>query len=79
MDIGSSYLPSDMIAAFLWAQISKAKEITSRRMEVWNNYHNNLEDLENHGKFLDPIYPIIVSIMHICIIFFWNQVKKEMK
>lgn len=57
MDLGSSYLPSDIIAAFLWAQISKAREITSHRMKVWNNYHKYLAEFESQGLITRPQIP----------------------
>ncbi|MGH8745629.1 MAG: dTDP-4-amino-4,6-dideoxygalactose transaminase, partial [Burkholderiales bacterium] len=39
VDIGSSYLPGEIIAAFLWAQLEEADSITARRIELWNRYH----------------------------------------
>lgn len=57
VDIGSSYLPSDIIAAFLWAQICKAEEITSLRMNAWNRYHELLSELESKGMLTRPHVP----------------------
>ncbi len=45
-DIGSSYLPGELIAAFLWAQFEEAESITAKRMSCWENYHHLLEPLE---------------------------------
>lgn len=53
-DLGSSYLPSDLNAAYLWAQLEVAEEITSRRMELWNQYDTGLR---NFGKFQVPTVP----------------------
>ena len=50
VDIGSSYLPSDLIAAFLWAQMEEAEDITRRRIEMWNTYHEELKELEDQGS-----------------------------
>ena len=57
VDVGSSYLPGEVIAAFLWAQIEEADNITARRMAVWNCYHAELADLEAQGLLRRPIVP----------------------
>ncbi len=57
VDIGSSYLPSEINAAFLWAQLESAKEITDRRLEIWYTYHQAFLELENQGKIRRPIIP----------------------
>ena len=44
VDIGSSFLPSEITAAFLWAQLEKMEEIQNRRREIWNFYNANLKD-----------------------------------
>jgi dTDP-4-amino-4,6-dideoxygalactose transaminase len=54
---GSSYLPSDLVAAFLWAQMEQATEITQRRLDLWQGYHSALLPLEKAGKFRRPIIP----------------------
>jgi dTDP-4-amino-4,6-dideoxygalactose transaminase len=56
-DIGSSYLPSEDIAAFLFAQLEKAEFITLRRLEKWKIYHDALESLEQKGVLRRPIIP----------------------
>lgn len=48
-DIGSSYLPGEITAAFLWAQLLEAESITNARLEIWNQYHGELAELENKG------------------------------
>jgi dTDP-4-amino-4,6-dideoxygalactose transaminase len=57
MDIGSSYLPGEVIAAFLWAQMEEAESITQRRLDIWHQYHQALAPLENAGKLRRPIIP----------------------
>lgn len=58
VDIGSSYLPGEIIAAFLWAQMQEADVITNRRLAIWNNYHNMFEALEQAGRVRRPIIPV---------------------
>ena len=50
MDAGSSYLPSELNAAYLWAQLQQADEINEDRMRSWNRYYKALKPLENAGK-----------------------------
>lgn len=57
VDIGSSYLPSELIAAFLWAQMEEAEQITNRRLQIWGRYHIAFEELEKIGKLRKPIVP----------------------
>jgi dTDP-4-amino-4,6-dideoxygalactose transaminase len=57
VDIGSSYLPSDLIAAYLWAQMEDAESITARRLHLWNTYHAALEPLEEQGYLKRPVIP----------------------
>jgi len=57
VDIGSSYLPGELVAAFLWAQMEEAQEITRRRMALWNRYHEAFEASEEAGLFRRPIVP----------------------
>ena len=57
VDFGSSYLPSELVAAFLWAQMEEADAITRRRLNIWDVYHNNFEVLEEQGKVRRPIVP----------------------
>ena len=45
-DMGSSFLPGEVIAAFLWAQMEEARHITSRRLGIWQRYDSQLHDLE---------------------------------
>jgi dTDP-4-amino-4,6-dideoxygalactose transaminase len=55
MDIGSSYSPSELIAAFLYAQMEEADYITKRRVKLWNRYHNSFKQLESDGYLRRPI------------------------
>ncbi len=57
MDIGSSYLPGEIIAAFLAAQIDEADEITRQRLAIWTTYHQWLADAERSGKLRRPVVP----------------------
>lgn len=57
VDIGSSYLPSDLVAAFLWAQMEEADAITQRRLGLWNTYHQWFASLEHEGKVRRPVIP----------------------
>jgi dTDP-4-amino-4,6-dideoxygalactose transaminase len=57
VDLGSSYLVSDIGAAFLWAQLEQAREITAKRIAVWEAYHDALEDLEREGRLRRPVVP----------------------
>jgi dTDP-4-amino-4,6-dideoxygalactose transaminase len=57
VDIGSSYLPGELTAAFLAAQLEHAEEITQKRLDIWNTYHEIFQDLENTEKVRRPIIP----------------------
>lgn len=57
VDIGSSYLPGEVVAAFLWAQMEQAESITQRRLAVWNQYHASLQSAEAAGLLRRPIIP----------------------
>lgn len=56
-EVGSSFLPGEIIAAFLWAQFEEAQSITNRRIEYWNRYHLLLEPLERAGLIRRPYVP----------------------
>ena len=55
VDYGSSYLPSDMNAAYLWAQLEKADEINNNRLSTWNQYYHGLSSLK--GRIELPFIP----------------------
>ena len=57
IDFGSSYLPSELNAAYLFAQLEHAQEIYDDRMKTWNRYHAGLQDLKEDGKIELPVVP----------------------
>lgn len=57
VDFGDSYLPSDMNAAYLWAQLEMADEINSNRLETWNAYWKAFQPLSLSGKVILPTVP----------------------
>jgi len=56
VDIGSSFLPSEVTAAFLWAQLEDLEKIQDKRKDIWNKYQNSLSVLHS-DKFSLPIIP----------------------
>ena len=56
-DFGSSYLPSELISAFLWAQMEDADAITRKRLHIWDTYHQFLGQAEKNNKIRRPILP----------------------
>lgn len=57
VEAGSSYLPSDMNAAYLWAQFEMAEEINQNRLDSWNRYYNGLKELADKGCITLPYIP----------------------
>ncbi len=57
VNFGSSYLPSDMNAAYLYAQLEMAQEITDQRLACWNRYYERLKPLADAGKIELPVVP----------------------
>ena len=57
VDVGSSYLPSDMIAAYLYAQLDYSTDIQNKRMYIWNRYNEYFEKYEKTGLIRRPIIP----------------------
>lgn len=57
VDIGSSYLPADILAAFLYEQLINMDTIKNKRKEIFDYYYENLKDLELKDKFRLPIIP----------------------
>lgn len=57
VNYGSSYLPSDMNAAYLWAQLEKAHEINDKRRALWQQYYDGLQPLAENGKIELPVVP----------------------
>lgn len=57
VDLGSSFLPSEILAAFLWAQFEHAQEITARRHQLWSAYHQAFAAAEAAGLLRRPVVP----------------------
>jgi dTDP-4-amino-4,6-dideoxygalactose transaminase len=58
VDVGSSFLPSDIIAAILFAQLENLEQIQRRRNEIWNLYYQNLNILEKNSQLQLPEVPV---------------------
>ena len=56
-DYGSSYLPSDLNAAYLYAQLTESNKIQQHRMNIWNKYKSSLKILEENNKITLPVIP----------------------
>ena len=56
-DIGSSFLPSEVVAAFLWAQLEAMDEIQAKRKSLWDKYYGLLRPLAEKGRFRLPDIP----------------------
>ncbi|HRL26768.1 MAG TPA: dTDP-4-amino-4,6-dideoxygalactose transaminase [Alcaligenes sp.] len=56
-EVGSSFLPGELIAAFLWAQLQDAQRITNERLAIWQRYHALLQPLEEIGWLTRPFIP----------------------
>lgn len=61
VDIGSSYLPSEMIAAFLYAQLEEADKINNKRKYIWRTYYDSLEPLQDNGLLRLPFVPDVCN------------------
>jgi len=57
VEAGSSYLPSELNAAYLWGELESAEEIYKNRMDTWQYYHSQLENMEKNGKIKRPVIP----------------------
>jgi dTDP-4-amino-4,6-dideoxygalactose transaminase len=56
-EMGSSYLPGELIAAFLWAQLEDAATITAERLKAWDYYHEGIAKIESDGRLQRPFIP----------------------
>ena len=66
IDLGSSFSPSEIIAAYLWAQLENLKKIQKKRISIWNTYYNCLEGLSSqHGIQLPHLPPFATNNAHI--------------
>jgi dTDP-4-amino-4,6-dideoxygalactose transaminase len=61
VDIGSSFLPSELTAAFLWAQLEHLDQIQAKRLAIWNTYFEGLRELEQQGRVALPRIPDYAS------------------
>jgi dTDP-4-amino-4,6-dideoxygalactose transaminase len=57
VDVGSSFLPSEIISAFLFAQLENLDDIQNKRKKIWNYYYKGLKSLEDSGKAQLPFLP----------------------
>ena len=57
VDLGSSFLPSELVAAFLYAQLEEADKITDKRLAIWDAYYEGLRPLANAGELRLPVIP----------------------
>lgn len=57
VDVGSSYLPSELQAAFLWGQLEVVEAVTKDRLATWGAYSSGLSELAAAGKFTLPVIP----------------------
>ncbi|HEY9088261.1 MAG TPA: dTDP-4-amino-4,6-dideoxygalactose transaminase [Anaerolineaceae bacterium] len=65
VDVGSSYLPSDILAAFLYAQLEQWQSIQSKRQRIWDYYYTHLSDwAQSHGVRLPVVPPGIEQPYH---------------
>jgi dTDP-4-amino-4,6-dideoxygalactose transaminase len=55
VDVGSSFLPSELIAAYLFGQLQNLQEIQRRRVKIWNYYFNELEPISRNSGFKLPV------------------------
>jgi dTDP-4-amino-4,6-dideoxygalactose transaminase len=61
VDIGSSFLPSELVAAFLWAQLENIRMIQERRLAIWNAYEQGIRDWASQQKIALPFIPSYAS------------------
>ncbi len=61
VDIGSSFLPSDIVAAYLWGQLEHLTEIQEKRLLLWNTYYSRLLELQKKGFIKLPVIPDYAS------------------
>jgi len=78
VDIGSSYLPSDLLAAFLFAQLEKIDEINDLRKSVFDSYIKGFSNLEKDGKISLPSIPSVCTANHhVFYILLNNRVERD--
>lgn len=57
VDVGSSYLPSDLLAAFLFAQLEMREQVQARRRDIWNRYYHSLQEWASANDVRLPVVP----------------------
>lgn len=62
VDVGSSFLPSEIISAFLWAQLENLEKIQAKRISLWHNYFDSLNDWANQKGIQLPVVPAFASV-----------------
>jgi dTDP-4-amino-4,6-dideoxygalactose transaminase len=62
VDLGSSYLPSEAVAAILWAQLKHFTQIQNKRKEIWNSYYRHLQPMEDKGWLKRPVLPDFATV-----------------
>jgi len=79
VDVGSSYVQSEILAAFLYAQLEAMDEINRKRLEIWNKYYLSLQPLEEAGVIRLPIIPdYAMHNAHIFYVLFQEQSVRDM-
>ncbi len=71
-EVGSSFLPGELIAAFLWAQLEEAQAITDERLAIWERYQGSRSD-RGQRSAAPPSFPKAASTMPTCTTSFWHQ------
>ena len=78
LDIGSSFAPSEVTAAFLWAQLKQALSINHRRIKLWETYHQSFATLESRNKLKRPIVSADnVHNAHMYFLLLNNQLERD--
>ena len=75
VDVGSSFLPSDILAAFLWGQLEKADDLYNERMHIWETYYKLLKPSADKGDLTLPVIP--EGIVHNAHIFYIKTTSLE--
>ena len=77
VDFGSSFLPSEIVAAFLWAQLENLDRIQDKRKAIWNAYYEGLKPLAEMGAFSLPVIPgTATNNAHMFYLLFPNLAKR---
>ena len=78
VDVGSSFLPSELTAAFLYAQLEDLHRIQNRRKEIWQQYYEKLKPLADQGFFTLPFIPdYATNNAHEFYLLFPDQTKRD--